>query len=394
MKNYNTDVLFILILGLLSMLTPLAIDMYLPSFESIAADLHVSKERIQTTLALFTLGFALGQLLWGPLSDSYGRKTTIIVGVIIAAVISLWLTQVEELFHFYVLRLLQGFFGSAPAVVTGALLRDIFSKEAFSKMMSMIMLVTMIAPLVAPILGGYIADWFHWQAIFYLLTVLGLLAALLVWLRIPESLPKERRIPLDIIGVLRNYRTVATNRKVLGYIFTNAFSYSGMFCFLTSGSLVYTGVYGVAPKNFGYFFILNIGVMMIATFLGGRFVGRLGTERILRIGLWIQLIMGIYLAFCAFFHWGLWPSAIGVALYVGMVSIVSSNANAAVLELFPRTAGTANSLIGMFRFAIGAIIGAILALFSVETEQPMLFSITLCILISVGMYKGLVRSKR
>ena len=376
MKNYNTDVLFILILGLLSMLTPLAIDMYLPSFGSIASDLHVSKERIQTTLALFTMGFAVGQLLWGPLSDSYGRKPTIIVGVIVAAVIALWLTQVGELYHFYILRFLQGFFGSAPAVVAGALLRDLFNKEAFSKMMSMIMLVTMIAPLVAPILGGYIADWFHWQAIFYLLTVLGLLAA------------------LDIIGVLRNYRTVATNRKVLGYIFTNAFSYSGMFCFLTSGSLVYTGVYGVAPKNFGYFFILNIGVMMIATFLGGRFVGRLGTERILRIGLWIQLIMGVYLAFCAFFHWGLWPSAIGIALYVGMVSIVSSNANAAVLELFPRTAGTANSLIGMFRFAIGAIIGAILALFSVETEQPMLFSITLCILTSVGMYKGLVRSKR
>ena len=94
MKNYNTDVLFILILGLLSMLTPLAIDMYLPSFGSIASDLHVSKERIQTTLALFTMGFAVGQLLWGPLSDSYGRKPTIIVGVIVAAVIALWLTQV------------------------------------------------------------------------------------------------------------------------------------------------------------------------------------------------------------------------------------------------------------------------------------------------------------
>ena len=94
MKNHNTDILFILILGLLSMLTPLAIDMYLPSFGAIASDLHVSKERIQTTLALFTMGFAVGQLLWGPLSDSYGRKPTIIVGVIVAAVIALWLTQV------------------------------------------------------------------------------------------------------------------------------------------------------------------------------------------------------------------------------------------------------------------------------------------------------------
>lgn len=391
MKNYNTDILFILILGLLSMLTPLAIDMYLPSFGDIAQDLSVSKERIQTTLALFTLGFAFGQLLWGPLSDSFGRKLMILIGVLVAAFIALMLTQVDNIIHFYFLRFLQGFFGSAPAVVAGALLRDLFNKEAFSKMMSMVMMVTMIAPLVAPILGGYLADQFHWHSIFYLLSGLGFLSAFLVGFRIPESLPKERRIPLDLMGVLRNYRAVGTNKRVLGYIFTNAFSYSGMFCFLTSGSLVYTGVYGVAPKNFGYFFILNIGVMMVATFLSGRLVGKLGTERILRIGLLIQLIAGLWLALCALFHWGLWPVAFGVALYVGMVSVVSSNANAAVLELFPRTAGTANSLIGMFRFAIGAVIGAILAFFSAETEMPMLFAIALNILVAIVFYITLVR---
>lgn len=391
MKNYNTDILFILILGLLSMLTPLAIDMYLPSFGDIAQDLSVPKERIQTTLALFTLGFAFGMLLWGPLSDSFGRKLMILIGVLVAAFIALMLTQVDNIIHFYFLRFLQGFFGSAPAVVAGALLRDLFNKEAFSKMMSMVMMVTMIAPLVAPILGGYLADQFHWHSIFYLLSGLGFLSAFLVGFRIPESLPKERRIPLDLMGVLRNYRAVGTNKRVLGYIFTNAFSYSGMFCFLTSGSLVYTGVYGVAPKNFGYFFILNIGVMMVATFLSGRLVGKLGTERILRIGLLIQLIAGLWLALCALFHWGLWPVAFGVALYVGMVSVVSSNANAAVLELFPRTAGTANSLIGMFRFAIGAVIGAILAFFSAETEMPMLFAIALNILAAIVFYISLVR---
>lgn len=391
MKNYNTDILFILILGLLSMLTPLAIDMYLPSFGDIAQDLSVPKERIQTTLALFTLGFAFGMLLWGPLSDSFGRKLMILIGVLVAAFIALMLTQVDNIIHFYFLRFLQGFFGSAPAVVAGALLRDLFNKEAFSKMMSMVMMVTMIAPLVAPILGGYLADQFHWHSIFYLLSGLGFLSAFLVGFRIPESLPKERRIPLDLMGVLRNYRAVGTNKRVLGYIFTNAFSYSGMFCFLTSGSLVYTGVYGVASKNFGYFFILNIGVMMVATFLSGRLVGKLGTERILRIGLLIQLIAGLWLALCALFHWGLWPVAFGVALYVGMISVVSSNANAAVLELFPRTAGTANSLIGMFRFAIGAVIGAILAFFSAETEMPMLFAIALNILVAIVFYISLVR---
>ena len=104
MKNYNTDILFILILGLLSMLTPLAIDMYLPSFGDIAQDLSVPKERIQTTLALFTLGFAFGQLLWGPLSDSFGRKLMILIGVLVAAFIALMLTQVDNIIHFYFLR--------------------------------------------------------------------------------------------------------------------------------------------------------------------------------------------------------------------------------------------------------------------------------------------------
>ena len=133
---------------------------------------------------------------------------------------------------------------------------------------------------------------------------------------------------------------------------------------------------------------------MVATFLSGRFVSRLGTERILRMGLWVQLIAGLWLAACAFFQWGLWPAAIGVAFYVGMVSVVSSNANTAVLALFPRTAGTANSLIGMLRFATGAVIGAILALFSTATDKPMLFAITLCILASVATYKLLVKSEK
>lgn len=127
-KEYKADWVFIVILGVLSMLTPLAIDMYLPSFADIALDLSVSEEKIQTTLALFTFGFAFGQLLWGPLSDTYGRKPIIIIGVVIAAVISLIITQIQDINHFYILRFIQGFFGASPAVVVGALLRDLFKK--------------------------------------------------------------------------------------------------------------------------------------------------------------------------------------------------------------------------------------------------------------------------
>ena len=333
-KEYKADWVFIVILGVLSMLTPLAIDMYLPSFADIALDLSVSEEKIQTTLALFTFGFAFGQLLWGPLSDTYGRKPIIIIGVVIAAVISLVITQIQDINHFYILRFIQGFFGASPAVVVGALLRDLFKKNEFARMMSMIMIVMMIAPLAAPIVGGYLAKWFHWYSIFYLLMCLGLLCASLVFIKIPETLSKE---------------------------------------------------------NFGYFFILNIGIMMLVTALNGKYISKIGTEKALQIGLMIQFLAGIWLFICGFFQLGLWPMAIGIAVFVGMVSVVSSSANASVLELFPKTAGTANSITGMIRFGTGSIVGGILAFFPVISEKPMLYAITLTIITALVFYLILVR---
>ncbi|MDO4880225.1 MAG: Bcr/CflA family multidrug efflux MFS transporter [Capnocytophaga sp.] len=393
-KEYKADWLFIIILGVLSMLTPLAIDMYLPSFGDIALDLSVSEEKIQTTLALFTFGFAIGQLLWGPLSDTYGRKPIIIIGIVVAAVISFVITQIKDIHHFYFLRFIQGFFGASPAVVAGALLRDLFKKNEFARMMSMIMIVMMIAPLIAPILGGYLAKWFHWHSIFYVLMWLGLLCALLVFVKIPETLSKENRSKLDFKTVLHNYANLLKKRQVLGYILSNSFSYAGMFCFLTSGSLVYTGIYGVAKENFGYFFILNIGIMMLATALNGKYITKIGTEKALQIGLGIQVLAGIWLFICGFFQLGLWPMAIGIAIFVGMVSVVSSSANASILELFPKTAGTANSITGMIRFGAGSLVGSILAFFPVTSERPMLYAIGISISIAIFSYITMVKKVR
>ena len=393
MQEPRADFLFVLILGILSMLTPLAIDMYLPAFLNIANDFSVSQEKIQTTLALFTFGFAFGQLFWGPLSDSYGRKPIILIGIVVSAVVSLGITQVKHIEHFYALRFVQGFFGASPAVVTGALLRDLFAKNEFARQMSMIMIVTMIAPLLAPVLGGYLTDWFHWHIIFYVLMALGLICALLVFFKIPETLPLARRTPLKIGSILKVFGRLLSNKKVLGYIFCNSLSYSGMFCFLSAGSIVYTGLFGVAPKHFGYFFLLNILVMMTATSLNGKFVTKIGVEKSLRLGLTIQLIAGVWLLVCGIFHLGLLATVVGVATYVGLVSVVSSSANAAILDMYPEVAGTANSLTGMLRFGIGSVVGMLLALFTIDTERPMVFAMAICIVVAVISYVGLVRGE-
>lgn len=377
---------FIVILGLLSMLPPLAIDMYLPSFLDIARDLNVSQEKVQGTLASFTLGFAAGQLFWGPIADSFGRKYPILLGLAGWAVVSFLLTRVAEIENFYLLRVIQGLFGSAPAVVLGALVRDLFDRNQFARMMSTIMIITMVAPLLAPIAGGYVAKWFHWHSIFYLLMGMGVLCLLLVSWQVPETLTQENRIPLNFGGVLKNFAQLISHKATLGYVLVSGLSFAGMFCFLTSGSLVYIQLYGVSPEHFGYFFMLNIAVLITMTTINGRFVTRVGSEKMLRIGLVLQLIAGLFLMFVGIFHLGFWAMAIGIAVFVGMISTIGSNASAAILDRYPQMAGTANAVAGTARFGIAAFVGTALSYMPLTSERPMLFTMVACTVTAFILY--------
>ncbi|QIM63450.1 Bcr/CflA family drug resistance efflux transporter [Pasteurellaceae bacterium Orientalotternb1] len=385
-KFSHTSGLFLLILGMLSMLPPLAIDMYLPSFLDIARDLNVSPEKVQTTLAIFTLGFTGGQLFWGPIADSFGRKPIILLGLSGSAIAAFFLTQTVTIDNFYLWRLVQGVFAAAPSVVLGALMRDLFERNEFAKMMSTIMLIMMIAPLIAPVIGGYLAKWFHWHTIFYLLLIMGVFCTFLVALKIPETLAVDNRNPINFQKVLSNLGSMVSHKAALGYMLVGGLSFGGMFAFLTSGSLVYIGLFDVSPEHFGYFFMLNIGVLMVMTFINGRLVGKLGSERMLQIGLLLQLLAGIWLVIVGIFHLGLWAMTFGVAFFSGMVSTIGSNASAAILDRYPHMAGTANAVAGTARFGIGSFIGMIISYIPLTSERPMLFTMAICTSVSFAVY--------
>ncbi|WP_386689605.1 Bcr/CflA family multidrug efflux MFS transporter [Lonepinella sp. MS14437] len=385
-KIYKPSVFFTLTLGILSMLPPLGIDMYLPAFLNIAQDLKVDAEQVPYTLTLFTFGMAIGQLFWGPIGDSYGRKPSILVGIIIGAISAFALTAVDSIQHFTALRFVQGFFGAAPVVLVGALLRDLFDKNDLSKMMSMIMLIVMVAPLIAPILGGYIVTYFNWRMIFYIIAFAGFLSVLLVFFLVPETHKKENRVPLRLNIIARNFATIWKQKEVLGYMISSGFGFGGMFVFLTLGSIVYIDLYGVSVENFGYFFMLNIGVMTIGSFLNGRFVHKWGAEKLLQGGLLVQFIAGMWLILVAVFDLGFWSMAIGVAVFVGQNALISSNSMASILGKFPNMAGTANSIAGTVRFGLGAIIGSLVALLKLESAKPMLFSMAACVIVAVLTY--------
>ncbi|WP_432771707.1 Bcr/CflA family multidrug efflux MFS transporter [Actinobacillus pleuropneumoniae] len=384
---------FFIILGMMAMLPPLAIDMYLPSFLDIARDLQVSQEKVQTTLAVFTFGFAVGQLFWGPMADSFGRKPIILFGLTGSALAAYFLTQVMTIENFYLLRLIQGLCAAAPAVVLGALVRDLFDRNMFAQMMSVIMIISMLAPLLAPILGGYIAKYFHWHSIFYTLVLMGISCVLLISWKIPETLAIEKRQPLRFGIVFKNFWTLLSDKATLGYVLVGGLTFAGMFCFLTSGSLVYIGIYGVSQEYFGYFFGLNMIVMVSMTALNGRIVVKVGSEKMLKIGLLVQLLAGIWLACVAIFKLGFWAMAIGIPFYVGMLSTIGSNATAAILDRYPQMAGTANGLAGTTRFGIASLVGAMLSHIAVTSERPMLYAMAMCTIAASIAYYLLCKNK-
>lgn len=368
------------------MLPPLGVDMYLPAFLRMSQDLHVAPEKIQYTLTFFAYGMALGQLFWGPVGDSYGRKPIILLGVIASAMTALVLTTIDQISSFTLLRFLQGFLGAAPVVLVGALLRDLFSKNELSRIMSTITLVFMIAPLVAPIIGGYLVTYFHWHSIFYVIATVGILSAILVFFIIPETHQMHNRIPLRLNIVVRNFLNLWRKKEVLGYMFMSAFGFGGLFAFLTAGSIVYIGIYGISEQNFGYFFMLNIGVMTLGSFINGKLVTKVGTERMLQVGLLIQFISAMGLLLTAVFDFGFWFMAIGVALFVGQNSLISSNSMASILEKFPTMAGTANSMVGSIRFGTAACIGSLVALMKMDKATPMLLTMVACSFAAVSCY--------
>ncbi|MFM2590135.1 Bcr/CflA family multidrug efflux MFS transporter [Vibrio sp. TBV020] len=378
--------LLFLVLGAIGALTPLAIDMYLPAMPTIARDLGVTEGAVQITLTAYTAGFAIGQLIHGPLADSYGRRPVLILGVLffgLASVVSATTTGIEALTW---VRTAQGFAGAAAAVIIQAVVRDMFDREDFARAMSFVTLVITIAPLIAPMIGGYVAVWFGWRAIFWILAAFSLVVIALVLWKIPETLKQENKQPLRIRTTLRNYRGLFQNPVAMGLIFSGAFSFAGMFAFLTAGSFVYIDIYGVRPDQFGYLFGLNIVAMIIMTSINGRLVKKVGSHTMLRFGLAVQLFAGIGLFVTWLLDMGLWGTVVFVVMFIGTLSTIGSNTMGLLLSSYPKMAGTASSLAGTLRFGTGSIIGAVVAFMPSGVTWPMILVMSMCSIISAACY--------
>ncbi len=382
----------ILILGLLSGLTPLAVDAYLPSIPTIAKDLNINISLVQMTLSLYLIVFAFLQILFGPISDAIGRRKVVMGGLSVFAIGSFICALSPNYDVLMVGRAVQALGGAAVAVCVPALVKDGLSINEFAKAMSMIMLVMALAPLAAPILGGAILTVFSWHSIFTFLGVLAMLAMALFWVKIPETLPTEKRTPFSLWGAIRNYGILIKNPSVLGYIAAGAFFFSGMISFITGSSFVYIELYGVDPAHFGFLVGVNVVTMMIASTINSRFVEKLGTEVLSKYASFIPLAASIFmLVLCLFEKPPLALIMLASMLFVGPMGILSSGFMAGALKNAGNNNGSVTALAGTSRFALGALSGAMVSIFHNGTFAPMLATMASCGLISFILFKLTVK---
>lgn len=384
----------IVTLGILAAFGPMSIDMYLPSLPTLQSDFAATTSQVQLTLSGFTIGFGVGQLIYGPLSDRLGRKGMLISGIALYVVTSALCAVEQDIDRLIVLRFIQALGGGAGTVMTRAIVRDLYDKDAAARVLSLMVLVTMLAPLVAPFVGGYILKWTGWRAIFWLLTGFGVLCLVLTVFRLPETLPPDRRRKSSLVQMIGGFGIVLRHRQSVGYMICGALSFGGMLAMLSGTPFIFIQLFGVAPEHFAYFFAVSVVAVILGAYVNSRVVMRYGIRRLLAVGTGIAVVGGLGLAVVAMLDIG-GLAAIVIAIFVFMFphNITNANATAAAMEHFPELAGTASALIGSIRFGAGAAIGALVGVLHDGTTRPMALIIAACALGSAAAFWLMTRDR-
>lgn len=354
-----------LLLGLLVSFAPMTIDLYLPALPVMTEDLMTNAESMQLTLSVYMVGFALAQTFFGPISDRFGRKPTILIGTtvyLLASVACALATSVEQLIVF---RLVQSIGAAAGPVVARAVVRDMFTREEAAKTYAVVTTVTAIAPVIAPILGGVIVIYLGWRANFWVLTGFGATAMLLVILLLPETnrVPDPSATRFD--KMLLNFGTMLRNRAYLGYLLTVMGTFGGLFAYLMGSSFVLVGELGMSEIQFGLSFgCASIG-FMAGAFLGSRIVRRVGIERMCLVGTAFTALAGVLIV-------GLiWGGIVTVAavivptvIYFFGMGMSQPNVQAGAISPFPQMAGAAASLLGLAQYISAGAFSVFIGIFA------------------------------
>lgn len=371
--------LLIFILGLLSAIGPFSIDMYLPGFPTIAANLHTTVDRVAYSLSSFFIGICFGQMLCGPLLDRFGRKKPLLTGLVLYILASLGCAlskSVETLIFF---RFLQALGGCVGMVAPNAIVRDIFPVDQNAKVFSMLILILGVSPILAPTVGSYIVANFGWQVVFIVLAVVTTLVLLAVIKWLPESKSPDPTYSLKPKSVIKGFIQVIKEPQFTTYAFAGSVATAGLFAYLAGSPFVFMQLYGVSEQGYGLVFSLIAVGLIGSSQLNNLVLRKYNSAQILRVVLLSQSLIGLLLITGTITGMlGLYSTIVLIFLFLSCQGFTFPNSAALAMAPFTKGAGSASALMGAFQMVCGAIASALVGVFFNTTAVPMAAIMATC----------------
>ncbi|SBT44102.1 multidrug effflux MFS transporter [Micromonospora auratinigra] len=386
-------VTLLVLLGTLTAIGPLSLDMYLPAFPAMTRELGADQAQIQLSLTTCLVGLALGQLVTGPLSDRWGRRRPVLVGVVGYALLALVCAVAPNAPALAAARFAQGLAGGMGVVVARAVVRDLYSGRAAAKYFSRLTLVFGVAPVAAPSVGSLVLKVGSWRAVFLTLAVIGALLAVAVALRLPETLPVERRSTGGLAATARTMRSLLADRVYLGYALTQGFAFAGLFAYISGSSFVFQDVFGVSATAFSLIFGLNALALVAMGQANARLLDRAGPRRLLVTTLLVSAVAAAGVLSGALAG-SVALVAVTLFVFVGSLGMVMPNSTALALDAHARHAGTAAALMGGVQSVVGALAAPLVGLGGAGSAVPMAVVLAGAAALSLTAVLTLTRPRR
>lgn len=362
----------ILILGLLTAIGPLSIDMYLPAFPDIARGLHTSVSSVMLSLSSFFIGISVGQLIYGPLLERFGRKKPLYFGLLLYALSSAACATAVTVDTLIIFRLFQALGGCVGMVAARAMVRDLFDVKDNAKVFSTLMLVVAISPIIAPTLGGYITSLFGWRYIFGVLIVVIFFIIAGIYFLLPESKKPDTSFSLKPSSIVKSYTSIIKNPQFGVYTFTGAVAYSGLYAYISGSPYVFMILFKVSENYYSWIFAIIAAGLIGSSQLNNFLLRRFSSENIIKIVLYIQNGVGIILAATSIFGLNnLYVTVILIFMFLCCQGFIFPNASALSMAPFSQNAGSASALMGFIQMSIGAVMSAMVSVLQNGTSLPM-----------------------
>src|SRR4030095_10891564 len=383
----NKKFYLILILGFLTAIGPLSIDMYLPAFPDIARSLNTSVARVELSLSSFFIGISVGQLFYGPLLERFGRKKPLYAGLCIYLLASVGCALAASVNALIALRLLQALGGCVGMVAARAMIRDLFDVKENAKIFSTLMLVVAVSPIIAPTLGGYITAALGWHYVFVMLIIIGVLILTGIYFLLPETKKPDPGFSLKPVSILKSYASVITHPQFYTYALTAAVSAASIYTYIGGSPHVFMEIYKVNEKQYGWIFALIAMGLIGASQLNSVLLKNYTSEQIIKVALTCQTIIGAVMVLVSLFGWGdLFITIFFIFIFFCFQGFVFPNASALSLASFGHNAGSASALLGGIQMGIGAGSSALVSLLQNNTALPMTGIMACCAISALSIF--------